>query len=107
MARTPRTPKKATTRRPRRLTEQAQPEEVNVDQEFRDPTADELIGITYTLRAQVEACRAAFFRLATVRAADMVVHQAKSWDDGAAYINAEMQALDAAIANVAQNGAAS
>lgn len=122
MARTPRTPrtprksKVTTTPKTRRrgLSVSADGETTTIHRPPPFPTEQEQLveqlqaanGAIPILRQQVEACRAAFFRLATVRAANMVVHQAKSWDDGAAYINAEMQGLDAAIASIAQNGAA-
>lgn len=46
------------------------------------------------LHQQVECARAAFFKLACHRAADLVLHQGKSWNEASAYINAEMAGLD-------------
>jgi hypothetical protein len=59
--------------------------------------AEEVIAI---LRTQVSVCRDAFFRLATVRAADLVAHQGRSWDQGAEYINAEMAGLEQQLREV-------
>lgn len=103
MARTPRKSTAKPTRR-RRSAPVEQPPVTRA--EVEEETVEQLLAVINTLRAQVNGVRNAFFRLANVRAADMVLHQGKSWDDGAAYINAEMQGLDAAIQSVAQNGAA-
>lgn len=59
-------------------------------------SAEEMVKL---LHGHVEICRSAFFKLATARAADMVLYQRKTWDDGAHYINSEMQGLDQQLAN--------
>jgi hypothetical protein len=48
-------------------------------------------------KQQVEQARTMFFRLAQVRAADLVTYQGKSWDESTAYINAEMNSLEQAL----------
>jgi hypothetical protein len=50
------------------------------------------------LHQQVEIARSAFFTLAQRRAADRVQRGESTWDDGAAYINAEVADLDRALA---------
>lgn len=46
------------------------------------------------LSQTIDKARITFARLAAMRAADMVLYQGKDWDDGAHYINMEVQSLD-------------
>jgi hypothetical protein len=51
-------------------------------------------------KMQIEACRAAFFRLAAIRAAELVIHQDKSLEQALEYRNAELNALDQQLAGL-------
>lgn len=53
--------------------------------------------INSILVQQIGEARAMFYRLATVRSADLVRYEGKDWSDGAAQIAAEMQGFDQRI----------
>jgi hypothetical protein len=82
---------KSAVRRRRRISKPA----VSPDQPAS--TLDEAFALVDLRSRQVDLARQIFLRLATFRAADLVKYEGKSWDDGAAYINAELQGLDAEL----------
>lgn len=97
MARTPRSTRRRTVTK-RIIKSQAVEQVVDAQPQAEELTLERAIEIMQRQRAQVETCRRMFFRLAEVRAAELVQYQNKSWSDGSNYINAEMQGLDAALA---------
>lgn len=52
------------------------------------------------LSQQVAVARNAFYRLAEVRAADLVKYEGKAWNEAGQYIEAEMRGLDGQLAQV-------
>lgn len=65
-----------------------------------DLSLEQAKDILIAQRQQVERCRQMFFRLASVRGADLVAYQGKSWDEATNYINAEMAGLDQALSQL-------
>jgi hypothetical protein len=48
-------------------------------------------------KRQIEQARATFFNLASIRGAELVIHQGKTLEQAIEYRNAEIQALDAQL----------
>lgn len=90
--------KRSTTSRNLRRAAQ-QPVPIPADTE--ELTLDQAKVLLKIRAAQLDVARQVFFRLASVRGADLVTYQGKSWDEGGQYINAEMHGLDHEIAKLA------